>query len=120
MFSIKLKQARLIRKKLFQRKKGLKKSAIGKMCREKAIEKLTGMGVAIDQIVEELTNLMPSHCVAGPEIQKAYGISPCVLMSEMNDRGLIAACEMDVCSAVCHVGSPRCNRNSGCKPRLEQ
>lgn len=34
------------------------------------------------------------------EIEKQLGISPCVLLSEMNDRGIPAACELDVCNAV--------------------
>jgi len=66
---------------------------------EKALKKLAAMGVAIDQIAEEY-NLDAIALRCWSEIQRSYGISPCVLMSEMNDRNLMAACEMDVCSAV--------------------
>jgi L-fucose isomerase-like protein len=34
------------------------------------------------------------------EVQEKLGISPCVLLSEMNERGFTATCETDVCSAV--------------------
>lgn len=27
-------------------------------------------------------------------------ITPCVLLGELNDRGIIASCEMDLCSAL--------------------
>jgi L-fucose isomerase-like protein len=33
-------------------------------------------------------------------MEKELGISPCVLLSEMNDRGMVAACELDVCNAI--------------------
>ena len=41
-----------------------------------------------------------SPSAAGMEMQKQLGISPCVLLSEMNDRGIPAACEVDVGNAV--------------------
>lgn len=34
------------------------------------------------------------------EIEKELGISPCVLLGELNDRGMPAACELDICNAV--------------------
>ena len=34
------------------------------------------------------------------ELEQQAGISPCVLLGEMNDRGKIASCEVDVGSAV--------------------
>jgi L-fucose isomerase-like protein len=34
------------------------------------------------------------------EIEKELKISPCVILSEINDRGIAAACELDVCNAV--------------------
>jgi L-fucose isomerase-like protein len=34
------------------------------------------------------------------ELEKELGVSPCVLLSEINDRGIPAACELDVCNAV--------------------
>ena len=64
--------------------------------------KLTKLSVAIDDIVEE--NGLDAIAVrCWLEMQKHLGISPCVLLSEMNDRGLIAACEVDVGNAVAMV-----------------
>jgi L-fucose isomerase-like protein len=45
------------------------------------------------------------------ELQKQLHISPCVLLSEMNDRGLVAACEVDVGNAVAMYGLSRASGN---------
>ncbi|MCK5804049.1 MAG: hypothetical protein KAI66_14530 [Lentisphaeria bacterium] len=60
------------------------------------------------------------------EIEKELGIAPCVLLGELNDRGMPAACELDVCNAVAmralHLASgaaPTCldwNNNYGDDP----
>jgi L-fucose isomerase-like protein len=64
-----------------------------------AFEKLVKLGVAIDSVVDEYSlDAVAIRCWL--EMQKHLGISPCVLLSEMNDRGLIAACEVDVGNAV--------------------
>jgi L-fucose isomerase-like protein len=34
------------------------------------------------------------------EMEKDLKVSPCVLLSEINDRGIPAACELDVCNAI--------------------
>jgi len=34
------------------------------------------------------------------EMQSVLGIAPCVLLSELNDRGVVASCEIDLCSAI--------------------
>jgi len=66
---------------------------------EKKIEKLCAISVAIDDMIEEYK----LDCVAircWTEMQSVAGIAPCVLLSELNDRGIVAACELDVCNAV--------------------
>ena len=64
-----------------------------------AFAKLVKLAVAIDGIVEEYAlDAVAVRCWL--EMQKHLGISPCVLLSEMNDRGLAAACEVDVGNAV--------------------
>ena len=61
--------------------------------------KLVKLSVSIDNVVEE--NGLDAIAVrCWLEMQKQLGISPCVLLSEMNDRGLIASCEVDVGNAV--------------------
>jgi L-fucose isomerase-like protein len=61
--------------------------------------KLVKLGVIIDAFVEE-NNLDAIAVRCWVEMQKYLGISPCVLLSEMNDRGLVASCEVDVGNAV--------------------
>lgn len=66
---------------------------------EKKIEKLCAISVAIDDMIEEYK----LDCVAircWTEMQTIAGIAPCVLLSELNDRGIVAACELDICNAV--------------------
>ncbi|MCR5134082.1 MAG: hypothetical protein K6B12_00435, partial [Clostridiales bacterium] len=35
------------------------------------------------------------------EMEEQLRICPCVLLSELNDRGIAASCEIDMCSAIC-------------------
>lgn len=60
---------------------------------------LTRLGVVLDAIVQE--NQLDAIAVrCWLEMQKQLGISPCVLMSEMNNRGVPASCEVDIGNAV--------------------
>ncbi|MBQ8407220.1 MAG: hypothetical protein IJY38_04800, partial [Clostridia bacterium] len=34
------------------------------------------------------------------ELQKRYGIAPCLILGELNERGIAASCELDVTNAV--------------------
>lgn len=66
---------------------------------ESKTDKLCAISVAIDDMIEEYK----LDCVAircWTEMQSVAGIAPCVLLSELNDRGIVAACELDVCNAV--------------------
>jgi len=66
---------------------------------EKALENLTRLGVVIDELIMEFgMNAMALRCWI--EIEKEFKVSPCVLLSEINDRGIPAACELDICNAV--------------------
>ena len=66
---------------------------------EEAVSTLARLGVVLDRLVEELQlDALAVRCWI--ELQRQLGISPCVLLSEMNDRGLTAACEVDVGNAV--------------------
>ncbi|MEI6500263.1 MAG: hypothetical protein WCP21_04460 [Armatimonadota bacterium] len=66
---------------------------------EQAFERLTRLGVILDEIVDEYQlDAMAVRCWV--EMQKQLGISPCVLLSEMNDRGLPVACEVDMGNAI--------------------
>lgn len=66
---------------------------------EKAFENLVRFGVVIDEIITEYgLNALAFRCWL--EIEKEFGVAPCVLLSEINDRGFPAACELDICNAV--------------------
>ena len=60
---------------------------------------LVKAGVVIDDLVYEYRmDCLALRCWI--EIERELGISPCVLLSELNDRGFVAACELDVCNAI--------------------
>ncbi len=66
---------------------------------EKAFLTLAKMGVSLDQLIEENSlDCVSIRCWI--EMQQQLGVSPCVLLSEMNDRGIAAACELDTGNAV--------------------
>ncbi len=65
----------------------------------KAFENLVRFGVVFDEIVEEYElDAMAVRCWL--EMEMEFGVAPCVLLSEINDRGFPAACELDICNAV--------------------
>ena len=64
-----------------------------------AFENIVRLGVVLDEIAEELRlDALSVRCWI--EMQKQFGISCCVLVSEMNNRKVPVACEVDVGSAV--------------------
>jgi len=66
---------------------------------EAAFDRLVRLGVALDQVVAEYRmDALALRCWV--EMQRQLGVSPCVLLSEMNERGIPAACEVDVGNAV--------------------
>jgi len=66
---------------------------------EGKIDMLTKVSVAIDDIIDDYKlDTLALRC--WEEMELELGVSPCVLLSELNDRGIVAACELDVCNAV--------------------
>ena len=64
-----------------------------------SFEMLAKLGVVLDDlIVEYAMDAMSLRCWI--ELEKELRVSPCVLLSEINERGIPAACELDVCNAV--------------------
>jgi len=62
-------------------------------------ETLAKISVAIDDMISDYG----LDCIAlrcWNEIQQYFGVAPCVLLSELNDRGIAAACELDICNAI--------------------
>ena len=92
----------------------------GTESRASAVETLAKLGVVDgpDRRGRRASTRSPS--AAGSRCSSSSNVSPCVLLSEMNDRGLAAACEVDVGNAVtmCRP-EPRLGR-CGHLPGLEQ
>ena len=66
---------------------------------EKKTLTLAKIAVVLDEyIVEYRLDALALRCWT--ELQTVYGIAPCVLLSELNDRGFVASCEIDLCSAI--------------------
>jgi len=78
---------------------------------EAAFETLVKLGVVLDAVVDEYgLDAVAIRCWI--ELQKQLHVSPCVLLSEMNDRGVNAACEVDVGNAVAMHGLSRASGNA--------
>jgi L-fucose isomerase-like protein len=63
------------------------------------LENLARLGVAIDKLIADY-DLQAIAIRCWNELQLRYGIAPCVLLGELNERGIAAACELDVTNAV--------------------
>lgn len=63
------------------------------------LENIARLGVVIDELIDEL-DLQAIAIRCWDELQKAYGIAPCLILGELNERGIAAACELDVTNAV--------------------
>ena len=60
---------------------------------------LAKMSVAIDDMIEQYHfDSVSIRC--WNEMHQEFGIAPCVLLSELNDRGIVASCEMDVANTI--------------------
>ena len=75
-----------------------------------AFDRITRLGVVLDDIIEEFQlDSLALRCWM--ELQELLGVSACVLLGELNDRGIPAACEVDVGNAVAmtalHLASGR-------------
>ena len=64
-----------------------------------AFDKITRLGVVLDTLIDEYQmDALALRCWI--ELQQQLGISACVLLGELNNRGIPAACEVDVGNAV--------------------
>ena len=63
------------------------------------IKTLAKVSVAIDDMIREYhLDCITLRC--WEEMQTVLGVAPCVLLSELNERGIVASCEIDLCSAI--------------------
>ena len=66
---------------------------------DEAFDTLVRLGVALDELVErDQLDCLAVRCWI--EMQETLHVSPCVLMGEMNERGIAASCELDIGNAV--------------------
>lgn len=60
---------------------------------------LAKISVVIDEYIEEYhLDAIALRC--WNEMETILQVCPCVLLSELNDRGIVASCEIDLCSAI--------------------
>jgi L-fucose isomerase-like protein len=66
---------------------------------EESFDTLTRLGVALDELVErDKLDCLAVRCWI--EMQEVLHVSPCVLMGEMNERGIASSCELDIGNAI--------------------
>lgn len=63
------------------------------------LENISKLAVVIDDLIEEY-DLQAIAIRCWDELQKTFGIAPCLILGELNERGIAAACELDVTNAV--------------------
>lgn len=60
---------------------------------------LAKIGLVIDEYIEDYhLDAVALRC--WNEMETYLRVCPCVLLSELNDRGIVASCEIDMCSAI--------------------
>ena len=66
---------------------------------EEKIQNLAAFGVVMDELIGELKlSALAIRC--WDEIERKYGIAPCLVLGDLNERGIAASCELDVNNAV--------------------
>lgn len=66
---------------------------------EKNMNTLGKIAVVIDEYIKDYhLNAISLRC--WNEMETILRVCPCVLLSELNDRGIVASCEIDLCSAI--------------------
>ena len=66
---------------------------------EEKLTNISKLGVVVDKLVEEYSlNAVAVRC--WDEFVTKYNIAPCLTLSDLNEKGIPAACEMDVNNAV--------------------
>ncbi|MGM9814422.1 MAG: L-fucose/L-arabinose isomerase family protein [Candidatus Enteromonas sp.] len=68
-------------------------------CPSEKLETLAKISVVIDEYIRDY-NLDAITLRCWNEMEQILRVCPCVLLSELNDRGIPASCEIDLCSAI--------------------
>lgn len=86
-------------KKVLDRREHLKNYTDFSLVPDEKLTALAKVSVVIDDYMSEFRlDCITLRC--WEEMQTVLGIAPCVLLSELNDRGIVASCEIDLCSAI--------------------
>ena len=86
-------------KKILDRKEHLKNYTDFSLVPDDKLTTLAKVSVVIDDYMREFRlDCITLRC--WEEMQTVLGVAPCVLLSELNDRGIVASCEIDLCSAI--------------------
>jgi L-fucose isomerase-like protein len=70
---------------------------------EETFSRLVKLAVVLDDMIQEY-NMDAIAVRCWLELEKELGVSPCVILSDLNNRGIPAACETDVCNALVMTG----------------
>ncbi len=85
--------------KVLERAEHLKNYTDFSLVPERNMLNLAKVSVVIDDYIREYKlDCITLRC--WEEMQTDLRIAPCVLLSELNDRGIVASCEIDLCSAI--------------------
>jgi L-fucose isomerase-like protein len=77
---------------------------------KKSFENIVRLAVVLDDMIADYgLDAIGFRCWS--EIQEQVGISPCVVLGELNGRGIPAACEVDVGSAITMFALSRASEN---------
>ncbi|MDA3845332.1 MAG: hypothetical protein PF505_02150 [Vallitaleaceae bacterium] len=72
---------------------------------------ISKVAVAIDQMIETYhLDAIALRCWS--ELEKTLGVAPCVILSELNERHIVGACELDVTNAIPMVALSLASENS--------
>lgn len=63
------------------------------------LENIARLGVAIDKLIKDY-NLHAVGIRCWNEFETKYGIAPCLVLSDLNEKGIPAACELDINNAI--------------------
>lgn len=83
---------------------GLKKEYYSKLASfgnypEEKLTNISKLGVVVDKLVEDFSlNAIAIRC--WDELVTQYNVAPCLILSDLNEKGIPAACEMDINNAV--------------------
>ena len=66
---------------------------------EEKLENIARLGIAVDTLISEY-NLQAVAVRCWDEFVTKYNIAPCLILSDLNEKGIPAACELDVNNAI--------------------